>query len=686
MKASCPNCGAPIEFRFDDSFVRVCDHCKNAVLRTDRELSSLGVVADLVPIESPLKLFSEGHYGKGTFLLVGMAQIRHSAGGMWQEWYAKLGGGTWGWLAEAQGRFYLTFEHDGEVALPAYETLQPGSVVELPVPGRPGPAAFTVAEVTAGTYVAARGELPFKLVPSGTFRYVDLSDGHGLFATIDYGDGSEGASVYVGSQVTLDQLKMSGGEVAPSAEPEIRAKRLACPNCNAPVDVRLPGESLRVVCAHCNTILGVETDAAEVIAQQKTKASPDIPLGTKGTFVDGELTVIGFVVRSANVDDDWWPFHEYLLHSPKVGFRWLVESDGNWSYIQPVDGGAVTSDISGATYDGVKFKSFQRSPLRTDQVLGEFYWRVQAGEIVEGEDFIAPPAMLSRETSGSEENWSLGTYMTRREVQHAFGDKDLPLPASALVAPNQVDASATAASILTIAMAALLVIGIFFSARASDKLVTTQPITIHAGAPPPPPPETADPSVPAPADTTPPNPNVVFSEPFELAGGKNVQLHFSATLNNDWAYVAADLVNVATGDVVNTDGDLESYSGFEDGEYWSEGSSTSKTTVGPVAAGSYLLRVEGQHGGSGDVTATVEVVQDVFRGKYLAWAIFLLGIPCFGFALHAWSFERKRWDQSSYGKEGMPKNVTWFAVMAVVGLVLGVWFIIKAIASASSDD
>ena len=48
MKAACPSCGADIEFRYDDSFVRVCDYCRTAVLRTDRGLDTLGKFADLV--------------------------------------------------------------------------------------------------------------------------------------------------------------------------------------------------------------------------------------------------------------------------------------------------------------------------------------------------------------------------------------------------------------------------------------------------------------------------------------------------------------------------------------------------------------------------------------------------------------------------------------------------------------
>ena len=684
MKADCPNCGAPIEFRFDDSFVRVCDHCKNAVLRTDRKLSSLGMVADLAPIDSPIQLFSEGHFGKGTFLVVGMAQIRHSQGGIWQEWYAKLGGGTWGWLAESQGRYFLTFE-EKNVRVPPADTLSPGAVVNLPVPGRPQPVPFTVSELNTASYLGARGELPYRLEPARPFRYADLADGHGLVATIDYGD--DPPSVYVGPEVSLADLKMSGGEPLVPDAPKVAAKRIACPNCNAPVDIHLPGQSLRVACSHCGTILGIGTEVAEIVAAQRRSAIPSIPLGAKGKLPEGEMTVMAFLQRSAYVDDTWWPFHEYLLHSREVGYRWLVESDGNWSYIQPVEAASVSVGVDSATYEKVKFRAFQNSTLRVDEVYGEVYWLVETGETVEGNDFIAPPAMLSREQSTAEVDWSLGTFMTPAQVKEAFGEAVPDLPHPSTVGVNQVDLSGRAANILSIAFGALLVLGIWFAARATEAVKYTHTVTIPAGTPPTPPPEPTDPSavVPTTPDTT-PNPYVFFSDPFQIAGGKNIEFSFSASLNNDWAYLAADLVNTATGEVVDVDANLEYYSGTEDGEYWSEGVNHSSTTVGPMPEGEYMLRLESQHGGgAGDVLADVTVRQDVFRSHYLWMFIGLLGIPWFAFGLHAWMFERKRWEQSSFGKAGMPKNATWFAMMSIVGIGIVIVGIFKIFGSSSDD-
>ena len=481
MKTQCPNCGAELEFRYDDSFVRICSYCRTAIARTDRGVDSLGKVADLTPIESPLRLFAEGHFGSASFLLVGMAQIKHEAGGIWQEWYAKFDGGRWGWLAEAQGRYYLTFE-EAWTPPPSLAQLAPGAAIDLPVRG--APHRCTVSEITTASYIAAMGELPFKLVPNGPFRYADLSDGRGTFATIDFGGEGDPPSLYVGAQVPLADLKISGGEVAPPQATPIASTRLACPNCNAPLELRVPDQTQRVVCASCNQLIDTSSGVLRLLGQLAgNKATPQIPLGLEGTFPEGPMTVIGYVQRAAYVDDSWWPFDEYLLHSPKLGFRWLVDSDGHWSYVQTVEAGAVETTAKGCAYDGVKFVRYQQAQLRVDQVLGEFYWQVTQGETVESEDLIAPPAMLSREATASEENWSLSTYMTVAEVQHAFGDKQLPLGSPQGVAPNQPDAWTAASGVMSIAFMGLVVIGILFAMAAKNQLVYAHDVPISSAPP-----------------------------------------------------------------------------------------------------------------------------------------------------------------------------------------------------------
>jgi hypothetical protein len=642
VNVGCPTCGAVVEFRFDDSFVRVCGACRSAVLRSDRGIETLGRMADLVPIsavDSPLRLFAEGRHGSASFLLVGMAQLKHAAGGIWQEWYARLDGGQWAWVSEAQGRYYLTFERPG-LAVPPAASLRPGAQVTL------GDRTYTVGEVGAATYASAAGEIPYKLDPKATFWFADLADGQGGFATIDYGDGTEPPAVYVGHQVDLASLRLHGGE-APygAAATPTQGRRLACPSCGGSLELGAPDQTLRVACPYCNHLVSVAAGNLSVIAKLAQKASPAIALGTKATFAEGELTVIGYMQRSSLVDGAWYAFDEYLLHAPGIGFRWLVCSDGHWSYVQPVAPGAV--ELMPVRYDGVRFELFMRADLRVDQVLGEFYWLVQEGERVVAEDYIAPPAMLSCETSNTEQSWSLSTYLTPREVKLALGQTDLPLPPPTGIGANQPYPLHGVGKVAAVVLGVLCIVGLVRCSGAKRDLkyvmqVAMPPGTFAPATPPgtpgaPPAPDAVSAELPA---------NIAFTDTFKLEGGKNIELELGAALSSSWAYVAIDLVNEQTGGIVSFDANLERYSGVTEGEAWSEGSGSASQVLGPLEAGAYVMRVESVHGSPHTVMLAIAIRQDVFRARYWLVAALLLGIPFGIIALHAFHFRKKRWENS----------------------------------------
>src|SRR5262245_16085252 len=126
LVAQCPSCAADIQFRASTSLVVVCQFCGHVIGRGDRGFQDLGKVADLVDSGSPLEIDLQGIYGQLTFTITGRVQLQHAAGGFWDEWYCLFADGRWGWLAEAQGRFYLTFQSDAH-ALPTWDSLVLGS-------------------------------------------------------------------------------------------------------------------------------------------------------------------------------------------------------------------------------------------------------------------------------------------------------------------------------------------------------------------------------------------------------------------------------------------------------------------------------------------------------------------------------------------------------------------------------
>jgi hypothetical protein len=62
LVANCPSCGATVEFKSGQSIVVICEYCRSAVARTDRELKDLGKVAELVETGSPLDVGLRGKW------------------------------------------------------------------------------------------------------------------------------------------------------------------------------------------------------------------------------------------------------------------------------------------------------------------------------------------------------------------------------------------------------------------------------------------------------------------------------------------------------------------------------------------------------------------------------------------------------------------------------------------------
>jgi len=639
VKAACPTCGAEVEFRYDDSFVRVCGHCRSAVVRGDRGLDTLGRVADLLPIESALALFQEGRWRGLGFLVIGRAQLRHAAGGVWQEWYAKFDDGRWGWIAEAQGRLHLTFEAAGAGELPPWEAFAVAERITLEYDG---PRSFAIAERGQAEYLAAEGEIPYRFVPGGRFRFADLSDGSGRFATLDYGAPDEPGppAVYLGATVGLGELGLvAGGERPPDMARPIQARRLACPSCGGAVDLRVPDASLRVGCTYCGALLDATAGDLRVLALQGgDRPASGIPLGARGLFEGGEMTVVGYVRRVAILDGTRWPFDEYLLHHPTVGFRWLVDSDGHWSFVRPLDPGAPTDRGRQAEYGGVVFRKFQSCPLEVVAVLGELYWRVEVGERVDADDWIAPPAMLSRERGSGEIQWSLGEYLPRAEVLRRLGlDGVRSTPQG--VAPNEPFRHAGAAGAFFKLLLAALAAAVVVLVLADNRVVASQRFAIEVPAA-------------AAAEASPgAQGQVVFTEPFPLAGRKNVEIRLTADVDNQWVYAVGDLVNDDTGAVETFESSIELYRGYEGGEAWSEGDRSAAVHLGAVPAGRYVIRLEVARDTSratAPIDLAVEVRQGVFRWAHLLALLIAIGLPGLGLALWQLSFERRRWRDSDF--------------------------------------
>ena len=452
--AHCPACGAIVAFHVSSSLVTICEYCHSAIARGDKQLEDLGKVADLVDTESPLRLGAQGHLGNKSYEIVGRVQYQHPAGGVWDEWYLSLGGDRWGWLAEAQGRFYVTYSVPlrGSAAVPTFDEVEVGSAYNL----GPKIGVLEVGEKNVGTAASAEGEIPWQFRPGAAMRFVDLYGAEGAFATLDYSEAE--TQIFLGNEMSLADLGLAPGTAVEDRPAKtVKGLQLNCPKCGGPLALHAPDEARRVTCPNCQALLDVSQGNLRYLSTlNASRVQPLIPLGTTGTIFGASLTVIGFVVRSVTEEGIVYRWQEYLLYNPTVGFRWLVHSDDHWNFVSPVSPGEVDDRGGTATYGGWTFRLFQQGVATVRVVLGEFYWKVEVGEQVKSRDFVAPPTMLSFETSESEENISLGVYQPPEAIEAAFGVKNLRRPWS--VAPNQPGPRLRRVWTIGITCAALLII------------------------------------------------------------------------------------------------------------------------------------------------------------------------------------------------------------------------------------
>ncbi|MGQ0540768.1 MAG: DUF4178 domain-containing protein [Blastocatellia bacterium] len=635
LAANCPSCAGPIEFKAGSTIVLVCPYCRSAVARTDRGLSDLGKVAEIAESQSPLKLGLKGIFNGNRFELTGRAQLRHELGGFWDEWYATFSNGWVGWLAEAQGRFYLTFFQPlpAETSLPTFEQLQIGQ----PISEIPGPTTLQVTEKGTAMSVAAEGEIPYQLVPNEQSRYADLTGRDNAFGTIDYS--MNPPWVFVGQQVSLTDIGLADARPVQREARRTTAASMGCPNCGGPLALVAPDKTERVTCPNCNSLLDVnQGNLSYLRALTPTQADQNfvLPVGAEGTFPgDVKFRIIGAVVRSVEIDSVHYYWHEYLLYNPMIGFRWLVHSDNHWNFVEPVNPAEVEQTgifVSGTTvkYNGKTYKIFQDANAVVEYVKGEFYWRVEQGETVRALDYIAAPVMLSQESSASEVNWSAGVYMTNAEVEKAFGITDLPKPWS--VGPNQPFTGSFYYTWGLLPLFLLLVVAIFMIPIAGlTSMVHSETLTLQP---------TANPAV----------PQVVFSKPFELKGNRNVRITASAAVNNAAADLDVDLVNEQSQEVESVNIPVSYYQGVEDGESWTEGSQNSDATLSSLPAGKYTLRVEGTlENVQQPLPVSVKVEQNVSRGVNFCCAlIVLIIVPVVGL-FRKLTFESARWKDSMFG-------------------------------------
>ena len=632
--ASCPSCGAPVVFQSAASIFAVCAYCQSTLIRHDQALEDIGKMAALADDRSPLQIGAEGSYQGVHFALIGRIQNKYSQG-IWNEWYLMFDDMRTGWLSEAGGEYVLSFIEHVQEALPSFAELKIGQ--RFVMASRP----WTVSNIEQAECIAGQGELPFKVGAGYALPAVDLrssAKSGPTFATLDYSETPP--LLFLGEPVVFDSLKMNNlrqGMAIPTVT--IQAEVFRCPSCGSPLSARSK-EILAVGCASCGAVVDT-ADAkhkllSKALSQRDEQYVPRLALGSKGTLEGKPVEVIGFLVKQTTIEAISYDWREYLLAAENGTYRWLTEENGHWNITDvlshpPAGSGAM--ELADVQFSGQKFKHFASTQsARVIQVAGEFTWRVRVGETNQGVDYVAPPLLLSRESTSNELSWSLGSYVDPAVIEGAF---KLPgkLPSPIGVYANQPNPwEATHKKVCGLfwkfgALATVLQLVFIFILGGSSLL--RQNLDLN--------PLIADESL--------------TSREFEVRGKpRKITVRNETSVDNNWVSLDMMLVNKASGQAWPAAREIAYYHGSDGGESWSEGSRNDEVVFLDIPPGTYYLTVDPDFApeNRNAIRNTLEVRSGGSGwSNYILVMIFLVIFPIFT-RLRLAAFEAKRWAESDH--------------------------------------
>jgi hypothetical protein len=271
-------------------------------------------------------------------------------------------------------------------------------------------------------------------------------------------------------------------------------------------------------------------------------------------------------------------------------------------------------------FRGQTFKHFQKAQAITDYVLGEFPWQVRVGDSVEADDYVAPPYVISSETTAEETVWSYGIYVDGSALWRSFQLTGGPPRPRGVYANQPSPYGGKVGGVwrrFLLLIAALIAVGAVLAAIRRPDIVFEQRYSYASN------------SIVQQAFVT---------HVFQVHGPEtNVSVHIGTDTAEEASFVVS-LINDDTGRALDFTEDVER---------------SAVITASNVPGGRYYLRIEPQMDAGTARVATMNYTISVGEGG-VSWfplliAAFLLLIPPIVTTIRRFSFENTRWQESDYG-------------------------------------
>lgn len=453
--ATCPSCGAPVEFASPGSVMAVCEYCQTTVLRQGDALVAQGKQSLTIEDYSPLQIGSVGRFDSSDFAVIGRVQLQYGQG-VWNEWYLQFADGRSGWLAEALGLYSISVGEGVETNLPIYDSLAINDNVTF------DGTVYQVSDRRDAYAIAGEGELPF-VVGKGWQTWVIDAQYKRDFITLDYAESGPDAPpvVHKGQAVELSALKMqllkeghqisekasqaSGGVGGSDTGSSVQISKIECPNCGSPIPY-VEGATDFLVCPSCHSEVKLTGHTAELVQMHSTMQNFDstLPLGAKARISSADIIGVSeFSLSSENIERkiSKTPYHdyvvigvmrlnevgefgawtEYLLYSLTDGFLWLSEESGGW-FVSRVLSEMPVAESGRLLYDEREWRQVDSGyHSRVTFAMGAFNWQVKINDSDLLIDYTNGNELITSEQTAREITYTHAQPVSYSKLEEWFG-------------------------------------------------------------------------------------------------------------------------------------------------------------------------------------------------------------------------------------------------------------------------
>lgn len=618
-KYECCVCACPVALH-DTTNYTFCENCKQWLAKNETGVLEIQYLKTIQTSNDYIKVGTKGIWQNKNFIVTGRCRL-------WFDnatesfWTILFDDKTVGFLKEYEGFYSVITKFDIDLAQTeiSISTLTKNKSYKLV-----DSEICTFNEKRETNYIDAEGELGFpKFYDTITiYEFIYSSTKKILIVKFVFNENS----IFLEEFASVEELSLTEINSA-----EIEYTNYKCEKCSNTIAILNEANTKAICCKGCGAHYKFERNKTVLAGSNDIdRVGICFNLKDKLVFDNVEYNIVGIAIKQdySAYKSRW---REYSLFNKISGYAYLSEYNGHWILLKELwnhEDIDLDNGYEFLTYDEKEFELFNKYSYQTIYAEGEFTYNLFDKNNITCYEYIAPPLLLSKEKYKTSTSWFIGKHISKKEIEKQC-DNAIPFQTGiGVVEPK----GSVNTSKLTIATLLLILIAtglhLLASSVKEERELFSNSYYIN--------------------DSTQVF-NTSISDINLTKSSSNIILKINAPVSNSWIEVSAKLVNTKNGAEYNIDQGIEYYYGYEDGESWSEGSTTEEMHLNKIPSGNYVLSLQATQNSFNKVK-DLYVSATYDTAIHRNWVLTLVFIVVFALIVYfvSYYYDYKRWQDSPY--------------------------------------